>query len=154
SPDRAPRGLRPFAYSSFVGWVEVEDRYPSTAHVARWAMGFAALNPSYESLSVVIRPVPLRDPVLVQRHELLEVRYPDFHLVGIESLRIDRRPLERAQIALLLVHEGLAFDRQAPVEIEPCGVRMRRRLRNAGRVGGDGHALGRKDHLERGPVAL
>src|SRR5690349_9268938 len=117
-------------------------------------MGFAALNPSYESLSIVICLVPVLDPVLVQLHVLLEVRHPELHLLGIESLRIERHLLERGEVALLFDHEGLAFERHAPVEEKLCGVRMGGRLRDPACIRVHRGAFRREDHLDRRAVAL
>src|ERR1700753_1410696 len=61
---------------------------------------------SSHSLPVAVDFVPVGDPGLVQLHILVEVRVPDLHHLGIETLGIDRRLLQRGQVALLLDHEG------------------------------------------------
>src|SRR6201985_2108272 len=70
------------------------------------------------SLPITVDFVPIRDPVRVQLHILVEVRVPDLDHLGIEAFRIDRRDLERGQIALLLDHEGLTLPGETPVHIE------------------------------------
>src|ERR1700761_3622749 len=92
------------------------------------------------SLPVAVGLVPIRDPFAVQLHILVHVRIPDLDDLGIEAFGIDRRDLERGEIALLLDHEGLAFLRQAPVHVKLCRVGMCRRLRDPGRVGIGRHA--------------
>src|SRR5665811_2268141 len=74
------------------------------------------------SLAVTEGLVPFRDPRSVQLHVLVEVREPDLDHLGIEAFRIDRRHLERGEIAELLDHEGLAFLGQAPVEEQLRGI--------------------------------
>src|SRR5262249_49758212 len=62
--------------------------HPRLAHRATktWMAGTSPAMTECHSLPVVIRLVPLRDPVLVQADELLEVRHPYLHLVGVEPL--------------------------------------------------------------------
>ena len=43
---------------------------------------------------------------MVQLHVLIEVRQPDLDHLGIEVLRIDRRDLQRRQVALILISTG------------------------------------------------
>src|SRR5215831_12439125 len=52
------------------------------------------------SLPVAERLVPLCDPVAVQLHVLVEIRIPELDHLGIKAFGIDRRRLERGQIAL------------------------------------------------------
>src|SRR5579864_9571335 len=80
----------------------------------------------HRSLAVPENLVPIGHPGRVQLHIFVELRVPDPHHLGIEALGVDRRHLQRGEIAELLDHEGLAFLRQAPVEEQLCGVRMRR----------------------------
>src|SRR6478752_9236683 len=68
------------------------------------------------SLPVAESLVPLGNPGAVQLYVLVELRKPDFHDFGVEAFRIDRRHLQRSEIAELLDHEGLALLRQAPVQ--------------------------------------
>src|SRR5579871_4526317 len=103
-------------------------------------------------LPIAERLVPIGDPRTVQLHILLHVRIPDLHYLGVEGFRIDRCDFERGQVALLGDHEGLAFLRQAPVQVQLRGVDMRRGLRDAGRIGIGGHALRRKHGIDRGAV--
>src|SRR6201988_5060184 len=76
------------------------------------------------SLPVAEGLVPFRNPVVVQFYILVEIRVPDLDHLGIEALGIDRRHLERGQIAVRLDKEGLPFLRQAPVQVKSCGVDM------------------------------
>src|SRR4051812_27154919 len=86
-------------------------------------------------LAGILGLVPVRDPAVAQLVELLELREPDLRHLGVEAFRIGRRLLERGEVAELLDHEGLAFLGEAPVEEELRRVRVRRGLRDAGRVG-------------------
>src|ERR1700759_621900 len=54
------------------------------------------------SLPVPVDLVPVGDPVAMQLDVLIHVRIPDLDHLGIEAFGIDRRDLERGQIALLL----------------------------------------------------
>src|SRR5262249_8456273 len=74
------------------------------------------------SLPIPVDLVPIGDPVAVELHILLEVRVPDLDHLGIEPFRIDRRDLQRGEIALLLDHEGLALPGEAPVHVELCRI--------------------------------
>src|SRR5450631_4683248 len=85
--------------------------------------------PRRRSLPVTEGLVPIGDPVGVQLHILLEIRIPDLDHLGIEAFGIHRRNLQRCEVTLLPDHEGLAFLRQAPVEIQLCGIGMRRGFR-------------------------
>src|SRR5260370_12625617 len=67
------------------------------------------------SLPVAENLVPIGNPGGVQFYVLVELRVPDFYHLGIKTLRIDRRHLQRGEIAELLDHEGLPLFRQAPV---------------------------------------
>src|SRR6185312_3090523 len=101
------------------------------------------------SLPIAEGLVPLRDPVVMQLHIFVELRIPGLDHLGIEPFGIDRRLLQRCEVAKLLDHEGLALFGQAPVQEQLCGVRMRRGLRDAGGVGIDRRALGREEDLDR-----
>src|SRR5271165_2679954 len=76
------------------------------------------------SLPIPKNLVPIGDPVRMQLHILIHVRIPDLDHLGIEPLRVNRRDLQRGEIALLLDHEGLALLREAPVHIELCRIRV------------------------------
>src|SRR3984893_13120028 len=108
--------------------------------------------PRFRSLAVPVSLVPIRDPGLVQLHIVVKLGQPDLYHLGIEAVRIDRGFLERGEIAELLDHEGLSLLRHAPVQVQSCGIRMGRGLRNSGGIGIDRHTLGRKHHLERRAV--
>src|ERR1700733_14271436 len=73
------------------------------------------LLPRLTSLAIAEGLVPIGNPVGVQLHVLVEIRIPDLDDLGIEALGIDRRHLQRREIAELLDHEGLALLRHAPV---------------------------------------
>src|SRR5665647_850130 len=94
-----------------------------------------ALKSARRSLAVAEGLVPFGDPRPVQLHVFVELREPDLDHLGIETRRIGRRHLERRQVAQLLDHEGLALDRQIPVEEQLGGVGMGGGLRNAGGIG-------------------
>src|SRR6266487_4209857 len=106
------------------------------------------------SLPVTEGLVPLRDPGRVQFYVLVELRKPDLDHLGIEAFGIDRRFLQRGEIAELLDHEGLPLFRQAPVQEQLCCIGMRRGLRNAGCVGIGRCALWREENLDRRAVLL
>src|SRR5674476_239337 len=78
--------------------------------VKRRRHGFTLASRAPRSLAIAEGLVPFRDPRSVQLHVLIEVREPDLNHLGIEAFRIDRRYLERGEIAQLLDHEGLALD--------------------------------------------
>src|SRR5947207_2740802 len=101
------------------------------------------------SLSITEGLVPIGDPGGMQLHILLEIGIPDLDHLGIEAFGIDRRLLQRCQIAQLLDHEGLALLRHAPVQEQLCGIRMCRGLRNASGVGIDRGAFRREENLDR-----
>src|SRR6185437_1626938 len=61
------------------------------------------------SLAIAVGLVPIRDPVGMQLDVLVHVRIPDLDHLGVKALGIDRRDLQRGQVALLLDHEGLSF---------------------------------------------
>src|ERR1700680_2187484 len=82
------------------------------------------------SLAIAERLVPIGDPGRVQLHVILELGQPDFHHFGIKTFGIERRHLQRSEVAELLDHESLSLFRQAPVEEQLCRVGMRCRLRN------------------------
>src|ERR1700676_1645726 len=58
------------------------------------------------SLAITEGLVPLGNPGCVQLHIIGELGQPDFYDFGIEAFRIDRRLLQRREIAELLDHEG------------------------------------------------
>src|SRR5258705_5698989 len=68
------------------------------------------------SLAIAEGLVPFGHPGGVQFHILVELGQPDFDHLGIEAFGIDRRHLQRGEVAEFLDHKGLAFLRQAPVE--------------------------------------
>src|ERR1700676_1747814 len=70
----------------------------------------------HRSLPVAESLVPFGNPRSVQLDVFVEVREPELDNLGIETIGIDRRHLQRGQIAELLDHEGLPFYRHAPVE--------------------------------------
>src|SRR5665811_1221095 len=84
-----------------------------TSSVAVMISGASRAQPS---LPVPKSLVPLGNPWPVQLDVLVELREPDLDDLGVEAFGIDRRHLERGQIAELLDHEGLSLFRQAPVE--------------------------------------
>src|SRR5438552_17344566 len=88
-------------------------------------------SPSLVLLPIAINLVPLVEPFALQLHELLIVRYPHLDDLRIEAFRIERRFLQRCEIADIADHHRLAFFREAPVEEQPGGVRMRGGLRDA-----------------------
>src|SRR6185312_8907065 len=106
------------------------------------------------SLAIAVGLVPLLHPLRMELLVLVEIGHPHLHDLGIEALGIERRRLERGEIAELLDHESLALLRQAPVEEQPRGVGMRCGLGDAAGIGIDGRALGRKEDLDRRAVAL
>src|ERR1700682_1115821 len=106
------------------------------------------------SLPVAEGLVPVRHPGRVQLHIVIELGQPDFYDFGIETFRIDRRLLQRRQVAELLDHESLTLFRQAPVEEQLCGIGMRRGLRNSRGIGIDRRAFGREENLDRRAVLL
>src|SRR5690348_1809507 len=59
------------------------------------------------SLPITKNLVPIGHPGRVQFHILVEPGIPDLDHLGIETLRIDRRHLQRSEIAELFDHEGL-----------------------------------------------
>src|SRR6516165_10731035 len=109
-------------------------RRSMTSSGAVMMSGPGCLSPQ-RSLPIAEGLVPVRDPGAVQLHILVEVWIPDLLYFGIEALGIERRDLQRGEIALLLDHEGLPFSRQAPVQIKFCGIWMRRGLRDSRRIG-------------------
>src|SRR6185437_1555052 len=106
------------------------------------------------SLAIVVVLVPVLDPIVVQLHIVVHFRQPDLDHLGIEAFGIERYGLERGEIAQFFDHEGLAFLRHAPVQEQLGGVRMLRRLRNAGRVGIHRRTLGREENLDRRAILL
>src|SRR5512146_995539 len=64
------------------------------------------------SLPIPERLVPFGNPRPVQLDVLVEFREPDLDDLGIEAFGIDRRHLQRREVAELLDHEGLALLRQ------------------------------------------
>src|ERR1700688_503156 len=101
------------------------------------------------SLAVAEGLVPFRNPRPVQLHVVVELREPYLDHLGIEAFGIDRRNLERGEIAELLDHEGLALFRQTPVEEQFCSVGVRRRLRNSRSIRVHRRAFGREENLNR-----
>src|ERR1700716_2023137 len=61
------------------------------------------------SLPVPEDLVPIGNPGRVQLHIVVELGQPDFDDLGIETFRIDRRHLQRRQVAGLLDHERLTL---------------------------------------------
>src|ERR1700750_1444500 len=57
-----------------------------------------------QSLPITEGLVPIRNPSAMQLHILLEIRVPGLDYLGIEALGIDRRLLQRGQVAQLLDH--------------------------------------------------
>src|SRR6185312_6275215 len=106
------------------------------------------------SLAVIIVPVPVLDPLLVQLHVVVHFRQPDLDHLGVEALRVIGRDLERGEIAELFDHEGLALFRQAPVEEQLGGVGMRRGLRHAAGVRVHRGAFRGEENLDRRAVLL
>src|SRR6266700_6885144 len=109
---------------------------------------------TYRSLAIAEDLVPIGNPVRVQLHILVELRIPDLDHLGIKAFGVDRRDLQRGEIAEFLDHEGLPFVRQAPVEEQFGGIGMRRRLRDAGGVGIDRRAFRRKEDSDRRAILL
>src|SRR4051812_40314184 len=68
------------------------------------------------SLSITVNLVPFVKPFALQLHELIVFRHPHLHDLRVEALRIERRFLERGQVADLADHRRLALFREAPVE--------------------------------------
>src|SRR5712672_384231 len=64
------------------------------------------------SLPVAEGLVPVRNPGRVQLHIVVELGQPDFDHLGIKTFGIDRRLLQRSEVAELLDHEGLPLSRQ------------------------------------------
>src|SRR6187551_2894148 len=56
------------------------------------------------SLAISERLVPLRHPCLVQLDVFLELREPDLDHLRVKTLGVDRRHLERGQVAEFLDH--------------------------------------------------
>src|SRR6478672_705549 len=110
--------------------------------------------PPRRSLAVPESLVPLGHPGTVQLHIVVELGQPDLYDLWIEPFRIDRRFLERGEIAELRDHEALSLLRHAPVEEQFRRVGMGCGLWNSRRIGIDRHALRRKYHLERRAVLL
>src|SRR5882762_7281396 len=100
------------------------------------------------SLPVTESLVPIGDPGGMQLHILVEIRIPDLDHLGIEAFRIDRRHLQRCQVAQLRDHEGLALLRHAPVQEQFCGIGMRRRLRDAAGIRIYRSSLWREEDLD------
>src|ERR1043165_8240004 len=105
------------------------------------------------SLPVPISLVPLVEPVLLQPHELFVLRHPYLHHLRIEAFRIKRRFLERGEIAEILDHHRLPLLGEAPIEEQPCGVRVGGSLRDAGRERNHRRPFRREENLHRRPVA-
>src|ERR1700754_3876088 len=105
------------------------------------------------SLPIPVDLVPIGDPGTVQFHVVVEFGqpYPGF---GIEAFRIDRRHFQRGDVAEFPDHEGLAFERQAPVEKKLRRVRMKCGFRDARGIRIDRRTLGREDDLDRRAVLL
>src|ERR1700730_865758 len=59
------------------------------------------------SLAVNVDLVPIGTPGAVQLHIVVELGQPHLHHLGIEALGIDRRHLQRGEIAEFGDHEGL-----------------------------------------------
>src|SRR6185437_11350863 len=74
------------------------------------------------SLPVPVGLVPIRDPGRMQLHIIVEFGVPDLDDLGVEAFGIDRRHLQRGEIAELLDHEGLTLLRQAPVQEQFCRI--------------------------------
>src|SRR5882757_7547174 len=108
----------------------------------------------HRSLPIAENLVPIGNPGGVQFHVVVELRQPDLDDFGIEAFRIDRRHLQRGQVAELLDHEGLALFRQAPVQEQFRGVGMGGGLWNTSGIGIDRRALRREEDLDRRAVLL
>src|SRR6187431_1311041 len=93
------------------------------------------------SLAIPERLVPLRHPCLVQLDVFIELREPDLDHLRVKTLGVDRRHLERGQVAEFLDHEGLALLRQAPVQEQFCRIGVGGGLRNSRGVGVGRRAL-------------
>src|SRR3954452_20350535 len=106
------------------------------------------------SLPVTERLVPICDPGGMQLHIVVELGKPDLNDLGIKSFGIDRRLLQRGEVAEFLDHKSLPLLRKAPVEEQFCGIGMRRGFWNPGRVGIDRRALGWEENLDRRAVLL
>src|SRR5260370_21228331 len=101
------------------------------------------------SLPVAENLVPIGNPGRVQLHIIVELGQPDFYDLGIETFGIERRHLQRGEIAEFLDHEGLTFLRQAPVEEQFRGIGMGRGLRDSRCIGIDRRSLRRGEKLYR-----
>src|ERR1700687_639277 len=88
-------------------------RRPLTSSVA---VMISCASRGRRSLPVPEDLVTIGKPGRVQLHIVVELGQPDFDDLGIDPFRIDRRHLERREIAEFLDHEGLTLFRQAPVE--------------------------------------
>src|ERR1700730_13278799 len=95
------------------------------------------LRPRHRSLAVTEGLVPFGNPRPMQLHVLVEFREPDLDDLGIKAFGIDRRHLQRSEVAELLDHEGLTLFRQAPVQEQFRGIGMGRGLRNSRCIGID-----------------
>src|ERR1044072_792244 len=67
-------------------------------------------------LPVAVRLVPLVDPAVAQLDVLIEVRRPGLDHLRVVARRIERRVLQRREVAELLDLHRLPFLRHAPVE--------------------------------------
>src|SRR5712691_4410329 len=106
------------------------------------------------SLPIAVDLVPLLDPIMVQLHVLIEVRHPRLHHLRVEALGVERRLLERGEIALLLDHEGLPLLGQAPVEEQLGGIGIGGGLGDPAGIRIDRRTLGGEENLQRRAVLL
>src|SRR5260370_6086875 len=67
------------------------------------------------SLPIAEDLVPVRNPDRVQLHIVVELGQPDLYDFGMQTFRIDRRLLQRRQVAELLDHESLTLFLEATV---------------------------------------
>src|ERR1700732_2930150 len=114
----------------------------------------SALAVPLSSLTVAVGLVPLLHPLGVELLVLLEIGHPPLDHLGVEADGIEWGALERGEVAEFLDHEGLPLLREIPVEEQPGGIGMRRRLGNAAGIGVDRRPLRREEGGERRAVAL
>src|SRR6478735_5709130 len=103
-------------------------KLPMPAAVAsslRRVSPFLIMRASSSSLPVAVNLIPFHEPFALQLHELIVFRHPHLHDVRIEALGVERRFLQRSEVADLADHRGLAFFREAPVQKKLRGIGMR-----------------------------
>src|SRR5882724_9450894 len=118
-----------------------------------WIPAYAGMSGASDSLPIPIGLVPFIEPVLLQLHELLVVRDPHLDDFRIEAFRVERRLLQRGEIADHLDHRRLSLFGEAPVHEQLGGVRMCGCLRDARRERRDRRTFGREKHLHGRAVA-